>query len=281
MAEGKKPQVAVRAALIGLLGTMLTVCGGLAGAVISGAVTIYRADRENQRVALAAASSGDTLSIDTREIALSADEAYGLDADSFGVFRDDGFVIARPRRGWEGIEKMTYRDLFIERGGYRGSAWDTQPVYRIRYGQPVRLEYIAGTRENGQEIDLDALEATLGTMVFHRYNEITVLAVDKAVAPNYTLAGVAMEWGQIQINGVNRVVANDASAYVLMQVSWQMEDALVDGAEGNVSIERWALFAEGDNHYYVVEVDYIPRAGESLAVWDDLQFYMDSFRVIN
>lgn len=49
----KQKSSSVRAAVIGLIGTLLTVCGGLTGAGVSAAVTVYRVEREVQQVALA------------------------------------------------------------------------------------------------------------------------------------------------------------------------------------------------------------------------------------
>lgn len=65
-----------------------------------------------------------------------------------------------------------------------------------------------------------------------------------------------------------------------MQTSWQVRDVQVDGQDGALSIERWALFAEGPQNYYVVEVVYLPQAGQPVQVWEDLQAYIGSFSVI-
>lgn len=44
----KEKPAALRVALIGLIGTLLTVCGGLAGALISASVTIWQRDQSVQ-----------------------------------------------------------------------------------------------------------------------------------------------------------------------------------------------------------------------------------------
>lgn len=57
-------------------------------------------------------------------------------------------------------------------------------------------------------------------------------------------------------------------------------DVRVDGRDGDLSMEGWALCAEGPQNYFVVEVVYFPQTGQPIRVWEDLQAYVDSFRVI-
>ena len=78
MEDKKKPQ-ATRAAVIGLIGTILTVCGGLTGAIVSASMTVYQVERERQQVALAAPGDERALTIDTRQIAINQKEAQQLD----------------------------------------------------------------------------------------------------------------------------------------------------------------------------------------------------------
>jgi hypothetical protein len=54
----------------------------------------------------------------------------------------------------------------------------------------------------------------------------------------------------------------------------------LDGQETDLAMERWALFAEGPRYYYLVEIDYVPEGSQSTQVREDLQAYLDSFRVI-
>ncbi len=276
----KQKSSSVRAAVIGLIGTLLTVCGGLTGAGVSAAVTVYRVEREVQQVALAPPGSDQALTVDTQQIAVRYEEAMGLDPDGYHVVPELGFVLARPREGWSGVEEMTYRDLFVERGSWTGSTWDEQPLRRIRYGEPAQVRYCEGSQVNGVPVDVETMRLSYGTDAFQFSNEITVLALDKEVAAGYTLAGVALDWGSVYRSGANRIVANEGSDYILMQTSWQVRDVQVDGQDGDLSIERWALFAEGPQNYYVVEVVYLPQAGQPVQVWEDLQAYIGSFRVI-
>lgn len=271
---------AVPVALIGLLGTILTVCSGLTGAGVSACVAIRQVKAGMQQVELTAPNSDQALTVDTRQIVVSYEEATGLDPSAHYVAPELGFVLAQPREGWSGVEEMTYRDLFVERGSHTGSMWDEQPVRRIRYREPVQVQYREGSGVNGFPVDAEMLRLTYGTDAFQFSNEITVLALDKEVTAGYTLAGVALDWGSVYRSGANRIVANEGSDYILMQTSWRVRGVQVDGRDSDLSVERWALFAEGPQNYYVVEVVYLLQAGQPVQVWEDLQAYINSFRVI-
>jgi hypothetical protein len=47
-----------------------------------------------------------------------------------------------------------------------------------------------------------------------------------------------------------------------------------------MTIDDWLLFAETDTAFYTVEIRYTPQSGQPIQVWDDLQLYIDQFRVI-
>jgi hypothetical protein len=143
----------------------------------------------------------------------------------------------------------------------------------------LAIQYQEGTHINGWPINMEQLQDLYDTDTFHFSNEITVVTVDKEIASD-TLAGVALEWGAIYRTGANRIVANDESDYIMMQTSWEMTDVQAGGRQTDLAIERWGLFAEGTQSYYVVEVVYIPQMGQPVHVWEDLQAYIDSFRVI-
>lgn len=193
MASRQKSQ-AVPVAVIGLIGAMLAACGGLGGAVLSAVVTVYQVERQVQRVEIAPPSGDQALTVDTQQIAISYEEAVGLDPGDYHAVPELGFVLAQPREGWTGVEEMTYRDLFVERGTYTGSGWDEQPVSRVRYGEPIQVQYREGTEVNELPVDPEMLRLAYGTDTFQFSNEISVVAVDKEVA-GYTLVGVALEWG--------------------------------------------------------------------------------------
>lgn len=284
--EEKESPQAIRKALIALLGTIITVCGGLTGAIISAGVTIYKTTREIQQVALSAPDSEQTLHIDTREIAIRTGQAQQLDPQAYYVSIDPGFVLAQPRPGWGPIEKMTYADLFREEGSALsplilfyskvGFAWDEQPVYRIRYQTPVQVEYQEGSRENGIAVNVEQLQND--TPMY--YSQITILAIDKDVAQGYTLADIALTWGSFHRGAVNHIIANRDSDYILMQTTWRLENVRVGGRNTDLAIERWALCAEGPRYDYLVEINYVPQADQPAQVWNDLQEYVKSLRII-
>lgn len=62
-------------------------------------------------------------------------------------------------------------------------------------------------------------------------------------------------------------------------VDADLGNVLIDGHETNLSTERWALF-EGPQHYYALELNYVPAPGQSLQVRGGLQTYLDAFRII-
>ena len=53
------------------------------------------------------------------------------------------------------------------------------------------------------------------------------------------------------------------------------------GETATFTLETWLLITEVEDAYYTVEIAYTPQSGQSVQVWDDLQVYMDSFRVIH
>jgi len=284
--QQQKPST--RAAIIGLVGTILTICGGLSGALIGGLATIYKVEQVAQRLAIAAPQSDQPLTVDTRRIAISSSKVAILEPSKYLVFQDLGFVMAQPTPGWNQGRQMTYYDLFLEHGtnlsplilfsSWIKDAWDDQPVRQIRYTEPVTVQFLEGSTENGVPVDPTQLEND--TVTF--YSQIIVLALDKAIAQqDFTLYGLALAWGSLHQGGVNDLVVNPDSQYVFEQVSWELKGVRVDDRQADLTLQRWALFAEGPDRYYIVEVQYVPAAGQSMQVWDDLQAYLDAFRVIH
>jgi hypothetical protein len=284
--QQQKPST--RAAIIGLVGTILTICGGLSGALIGGLATIYKVEQEAQRLAIAAPQSDQPLTVDTRRIAISSSKVAILEPSKYLVFQDLGFVMAQPTPGWNQGRPMTYYDLFLEHGtnlsplilfsSWIKDAWDDQPVRQIRYTEPVTVQFLEGSTENGVPVDPTQLEND--TVTF--YSQIIVLALDKAIAQqDFTLYGLALAWGSLHQGGVNDLVVNPDSQYVFEQVSWELKGVRVDDRQADLTLQRWAVFAEGPDRYYIVEVQYVPAAGQSMQVWDDLQAYLDAFRVIH
>jgi len=275
-----------RVAIIGLIGTLLTVCGGLAGALIGGATIIYKTEREAQKIALAAPQGDLPLTVDTQQIAINTADAAALNPSKYLVRENLGFAMLQPRPGWNPIEEMLYQDLFFEEGTslsplilfstWVDTTWDDQPVYRIRNAEPVMVQFIEGSTENGIQVNPAQLKSD--TLAY--YSQITILALAKDKAASITLYELALKWGILHQGGVNDIVANRDSQYVFELVSWVLKGVRVNDNKTDLTLQRWALFAEGPAHYYIVEVDYVPIASQSASVGDDLQAYLAAFRVI-
>jgi hypothetical protein len=285
--ENKQQKPSNRVAIIGLVVTILTVCGGISGALIGGVTTIYKIQREAQQIAIAAPASEQPLKIDTKKITVTSAEASSLDSLKYIVSEDLGFVMAQPETSWKDRGQMTYLDLFLEDAtnlsplilfsAWVKDAWDDQPVRQIRYADPVMVQFIPGSTENGIQVDPTKLNSD--TIAF--YSQFTVLALSKGVAePDFTLYGLALAWGGLHQGGVNELIANPDSQYVFEQVSWALKGVKVNGQQTDLTLQRWALFAESSNRFYIVELQYVPATGQSMQVWDDLQAYMNDFQVI-
>lgn len=286
--EKEKQKTSSRVAIIGLIGTLLTACGGVAGALIGGLTTIYQSRLEAQKIAIAAPQSSQPLTVNTRQVAISSSDTAKLDPADYLVLQELGFVISQPHQGWEiSQNNQQYEDLFFEQATnlsplilfstWVDTTWDNQPVRQLRYTEPVTVQFIEGSTENGIPVDLEDL--THETVSF--YSQMTILALDKDTAQeHFTLYGLALAWGGLHRGGVNAIVANPDSQYVFEQVSWELNNVRVNGMLTDISLERWGLFAEGADRYYIIEVQYVPAAGQSVQVWDDLQAYLDAFRVI-
>ena len=67
---------------------------------------------------------------------------------------------------------------------------------------------------------------------------------------------------------------------MVVQSSGTYEQVRMEGEEATLTLETWLLVTETETAYYTVEISYTPQSGHSVQVWDDLQTYMDSFRVI-
>jgi hypothetical protein len=286
--EKKQQKPSKRVAIIGLIGAILTVCGGISGALIGGITTIYKIEREAQQIAIAAPQSDQSLTVDTHQITISSSEAAKLDPSKSVVFPDLGFVLAQPRTGWNDGGQMLYQDLFLEQdtnlspliffSTWIKNKWDDQPVRQVRYKEPVMVQFLQGSTENGVSVDPTKLQND--TIAF--YSQITTLVLSKAIiGQDFTLYGLALDWGSLHLGGVNTLVANPDSQYVFEQVSWGLKGVSVGGQKADLTLQRWALFAESSERFYIVEVQYVPAAGQSMQVWDDLQEYLAAFRVIH
>jgi hypothetical protein len=286
MAEQQKSPV-FRTALIGLLGTVLTVCGGLGGALVTSAVTIYQVQRQDQKVALTAPGGGQTLRVDTGTIFITRPEAAGLDPDTYYVNLEQAFILHRPLPGWDALEEMTVQEQLVEDNVTCLVLCD-QPVFRIRYGEPIEIESDRGTTVNGHLIPDEILNLIVRLYgpppwKLPYYSQMVLNVFYKSEVQElgiHTLPDMILLMARFAAGRVNRVVAQEGSHFAIVQRSSTYEGIRLGGEAATMTIDNWLLFAEADNAFYTVEITYTPQSGQPIQVWDDLQMYIDQFRVI-
>lgn len=278
---------AIQTALIGLVGTILAACGGIGGALVTSAVTIYQVQRQNQQVALAASGGGETLSVDTGTIFITRQEAAALDPAPYYTNLEQAFVLHRPLPGWSDLEEMTVQEQLAEEN-FACKAVCDQPVYRVRYGEPIEIESDRDTTVNGHLIPDELLN--LSEMLYGpppwkvpNYSQMILNVFDKSEVQVFgiqTLPDLILLMTRYSAGRVNRIVAQAGSHFAIIQLSGTYEGIRVAGEPVTLTIDTWLLFAEADNAFYTVEIRYTPISSQSIQVWDDLQFYIDQFRVI-
>jgi hypothetical protein len=284
---GQLKNPAFRTALIGLLGTMLTVCGGLTGALVTSAVTIYQVQRENQKVSLTAPGGGQTLKVDTGTIFITRQDAAGLDPGTYYVNLEQAFILHRPLPGWDAVQEMTVREQLSE-DNVNCLVLCDQPVFRIRYGEPIEIESDRATTINGHLVPdeiLTLVERLYGSPPWKLpyYCQMVLNVYDKKMVQELgirTLPDMILQIARFSAGRVNRVVAQENSHFVIVQLSSAYAGIRLGGEAAKMTIDNWMLFAETDNAFYTVEITYTPQSGQPIQVWDDLQMYMSQFRVI-
>jgi hypothetical protein len=286
MTKQKRP-VAIQTALIGLAGSILTVCGGLCGALVTSLVTIYQLERENEQVAVSSSGGGQTLSINTGTIFLSRQEAAALDPETYYIDLEQAFVLHRPLPGWNPMEELTLEEQLAETNVTCVVACD-QPVYRIRYGQPIEIESDRATTVNGQPISeelLDLSEQLYGPPPWKvpYYSQMILNIYEKDIAQAIgvnNLPEILLMSTQYQAGDYHRMVAQEDSHFAILQGSSVLGGIRIAGEPASIILDDWLLFAESDEAYYIIEIIYTTQSGQSVQIWDDLQTYINEFRVI-
>ena len=286
MAQQKRSP-AILTALIGLIGSVLTVVGGLCGATVTSITTIYALERQNQHITLSAPAGGQSLSIDTNSILISRQDAAALDPSTYYVDFEYGFVLHRPISGWDALEEMTVEEQLAEENATCQAVCD-QPVFRIRYGEPIEIESDQQTFVNRKPIPGDLLELSeqlygpppwkslyYSQMIVNVFEKDAVQALGILNLPDMILLMMRFSNGQ-----VNRMISPEGSQFAIIQGSTTYDGIRLDGNPATMTIDNWLLFAEAKSAFFVVEIKYTVQSGQPLLVWDDLQSYMDYFRVI-
>lgn len=288
MAKQRIPST-TRAAVFGLIGTMLSVCGGLTGAGVSAAVKIYEWERGKEQVDVAPPVGEQPFSIDFGDVFISRQQAAALDLELYFVDLELGLAIHRPLPGWDELERLTMAEVLSEEGTqFTPSPLTEQPVYRIRYGEPIEIQSDQHTLVNGRplsEQELEVLEQLYGPPPWTQsyYSQIVINVFDRTVAkelrinnlPDLLLMLVSFSHGRI-----NRLTAETGSHFMVVQSSITYENVRMAGEAAALALESWILFAETEDTYYTVEIAYTQQSDQPIQIWDDLQTYMDSLHVV-
>jgi hypothetical protein len=115
------------------------------------------------------------------------------------------------------------------------------------------------------------------------YSQMTLNIFEKSeVQPLgiHTLPDLILLTTRYSTGKVNRIVAPSGSHFAIVQLSSTYEGIRFAGEPATMTIENWLLFSETDRAFYTVDIRYTPQSGQSIQVWDDLQLYIDQFRVI-
>ena len=286
MGEENK-STSVRTALIGLIGTILVVFGGISGALVTSAVTVYQVQQQNKQVALPSSGGGETLSIDTGTIFITRQKAAALDPAIYYVNLEQAFVLHRPLPGWDDLEEMTVQEQLAEENVTCLAVCD-QPVFRIRYGEPIEIESDRETKVNGHLIPEEMLalsEKLYGPPPWKLpyYSQMILNVFKKSEVQKlgiHTLPDMILLMTRYSVGRVNRIIAQADSHFAIVQLSSTYEGIRVSGEPATMTIDNWFLFAEADNAFYTIEIRYTPQSDQPIQVWDDLQLYIDQFRVI-
>lgn len=112
-------------------------------------------------------------------------------------------------------------------------------------------------------------------------NEFTVSVFDKAnaagVPVKLSLPNFFMTMGAQVGLMTDRLVANKDS--ILLGMSINLKQVTIDGRDTDVRIDRWMLFTETTQRFYLVEIAFSPETEDSIEVWKELRQMIDSFRV--
>jgi len=286
MTEERRSPI-IQTAIIGLIGTFLTTCGAISGALISGAVTVYQVQRQAQQVALPAVGGDEIFKVDTGSIFITRQEASSLDPEKFYVDLEQAFILHRPLPGWDEMEEITVEEQLAEENVTCLSVCD-QPVYRIRYGEPIQIESDRSSTVNNHPIPENILELSeklygpppwklpfYNQVILNIFERNEVQALGIHTLPDMLLLNTRFSAGM-----VNRIVAPAGSHFAIVQLSSSFDNIRIADQPATMTVDYWFLVSETDTAFYTIEIRYTPLSGQSIQTWDDLQLYIDQFRVI-
>jgi hypothetical protein len=115
------------------------------------------------------------------------------------------------------------------------------------------------------------------------YSQMVLNVFDRSIVQDYgitNLPDLILFMTRSYSGRVNHMIAQEDSHFALVQVSSTYANIRLEGEPAEVTIDSWMLFADSDDAFYTLEIGYTPQSGQSIRVWDDLQTYIDHFRVI-
>lgn len=286
MSKEQKPS-GMRAAIIGLIGTLLTVCGGVTGALVTNAATIYSLEMESKRVDLKNYEGDKTLKVNAGETFITRKEAAALDPADYYVNLEQAFVMHRPLDGWDEMEAMTLGEQLAEEN-VNCLAMCNEAVYRLRYGEPIMVVSDRASTINGDPIAEELLEASellYGPPPWNipYYNQLILNIFDRKAVQGLgieSLPDLLILMTSSYLERITMLVAPEGSHFAIVQSTSTYGGIRVDGQEAQMTVDSWLYLAEAKDAFYMIEIRYTAQSGESIQVWDDLQYYIDQFRVI-
>jgi hypothetical protein len=227
------------------------------------------------------------LKVDTGSIFITRQEAAGLDAEAYYVNLEKAFILPRPQSGWNAMQEMSLQEQLAEENVTCKVLCD-QPVYRIRYGEPIEIESDRATTVNGHLLPEEIL--TLAQQLhgpppwkLPYYSQMVMEVYDKTQLGQlglHNLTDVILQVSRFSAGRINRVVAQENSHFAILQYSSTYDGIRLAGEAATITVDTWMLFAEAEDAFYTLEISYTPQSGQPVQVWDDLQLYISQFRVI-
>ncbi len=78
---------------------------------------------------------------------------------------------------------------------------------------------------------------------------------------------------------VDKLVANESQILIGSEI--KMRNLDIGDNYGNFQNKKWMMFAENDQYFYVIEINYSPQITDSIDLWDELQSYLQSFVMLS
>ena len=146
-------------------------------------------------------------------------------------------------------------------------------ILRISQQQQVNLDKDAVSKSIRESMGIDSADIN---------NELNVYVLSKKDAKEFegrlTMASLFVRLAPLLAAvKIDKPAADERS--ILSGLSETLTNVKVDGAPGDLRIDRWFFITEGPGAFYMIEIAYSPQTNESADTWTDLSHMMTSFRV--